>query len=998
VATSTQGFDASTNGGTNANDLCTAAQEKMIWNEYFQQPILPPGIAAGIDIAGGANGDGLANYVPGKPYTFDPTKETWTGCTVEQAEKLLCQATSTSDLIFYGTTNTVGWGEQSPPEVNALFNTNSRQIEQWVLGFGYTGALVGTDANGNTYSVTLNNQLGTLTNKQGQTTDILLNWAVPSSLTPIANAMYEAYRYTYIPTFPPDADAVAAGHVIIGNNGTGGGYFWMTPMNLAIFVNTTVGTQVANSTWGLIDLGLLKLLPFSNSYNLMKLDKVGPTSVTPDVQGLGKMDPNYGKTTTCTYVLGMDFKDFNSQCVQVFNSTTNPSNYAAQNTIAENKLFGSMAHSDEAYTFNIVGVDPQFAGASLAPTAVIADGQHPGDADVAFQLTLDQNILGIISNDWQNNDPTTGVEDLHGLGMLTLEWANLVQHYMQKAYGVTTELGDPKCLAPNSPSAPAGGAKCSGIEGIVTTAPPSLVALPQQTRNALGLAATQQIAAAAPLAQGLKPSTWYSVFCDDAGGVSGGVVQGYNNCWGGTAPFQGAAAYYFDAMQDGVLATGNWGTILSQMPTRDLGSRRFYFQQWILALVKYLQSAGNPNATLAEIDANPVDPNELFFDSNGGGFESGEYVFRNDSNSAMEPPIDLQITTNLTTAVINDFQFGMYNFRGEKAIYTALTQTPGDFPGSENMYLTNMVGSPLMVSTFGTYACAINLDPTNANCGASATAAAVTGPAAPPGYFCPASEQFPAGSGVCPLYTGYAPAFGQSIFNIAAYNASPTAAPFTVDTVGPASQPYPLIESAMITLPIWSNPFDPTTANANDKTISALLPYLPKGAGVGFPVTIDGSRDKFYNTNQFTFTGETIDATLDFEQVPFTNSVDGGITNGYVVRAIESQNYLGLAFACVQASGGPVPTRPTAPAAGEPDVLAVRMYENANDLLNYFATYPAATAACGIEIKYSIYGNYADYISSLQYGVRFGLNPGFGGSVVSDLTLFDPNVTSTLGQ
>ena len=74
------------------------------------------------------------------------------------------------------------------------------------------------------------------------------------------------------------------------------------------------------------------------------------------------------------------------------------------------------------------------------------------------------------------------------------------------------------------------------------------------------------------------------------------------------------------------------------------------------------------------------------------------------------------------------------------------------------------------------------------------------------------------------------------------------------------------------------------------------------------------------------------------------------------------------------------------------------MYENANDLLGYLATYPGATAACGIEVKYSIYGNYADYISSLQYGVRFGLNPGFGGSVVSDLTLFDPNVVATLGQ
>jgi hypothetical protein len=202
----------------------------------------------------------------------------------------------------------------------------------------------------------------------------------------------------------------------------------------------------------------------------------------------------------------------------------------------------------------------------------------------------------------------------------------------------------------------------------------------------------------------------------------------------------------------------------------------------------------------------------------------------------------------------------------------------------------------------------------------------------------------------------------------------------------------------MITVPIWSNPFDPTSAKpATDKTISALLPFLPKGAGVGFPVTIDGSRDKFYNTNQMTFTGETLDATLDFESVAF-NTADGGVTTGNVVRAVESTNYLGLAFACVQTSIGPDAAHPLRVAAGQPDVLAVRMYENADDLLEYLKIYPSATAACGIQIKYSPYGNYADYISSLQYGVRFGLTPGFGGAVVTDLTLFDPNVVATLGQ
>jgi len=74
------------------------------------------------------------------------------------------------------------------------------------------------------------------------------------------------------------------------------------------------------------------------------------------------------------------------------------------------------------------------------------------------------------------------------------------------------------------------------------------------------------------------------------------------------------------------------------------------------------------------------------------------------------------------------------------------------------------------------------------------------------------------------------------------------------------------------------------------------------------------------------------------------------------------------------------------------------MYDNAATILDWLAQHPGAQAACGVQLKYSIYGNYPDYVSSLTNGVRFGLNPGFGGSVVSDVTVFDPNVVASLGQ
>jgi hypothetical protein len=240
-----------------------------------------------------------------------------------------------------------------------------------------------------------------------------------------------------------------------------------------------------------------------------------------------------------------------------------------------------------------------------------------------------------------------------------------------------------------------------------------------------------------------------------------------------------------------------------------------------------------------------------------------------------------------------------------------------------------------------------------------------------------------------PLFTGYAPAFGQSPLHIAANGSPPGAAPVKVE-----STDFALIQSAMVTLPIWSNPFDPTTATPSDKTVSVLVPYVTIGAGTGFPVTIDGSRDKFYNTFTFDLTGTTVDGNVDFEYGPAIDPTTGsGVANGLIVRAMETQNYLGLIFACAELALDPVQA-----SVGGKDILAVRMYQNGQDILTWLVAHPNAQNDCNIQIKYSPYGNYPDYVSSLTNGVRFGLNPGFGGSVVSDVTVFDPNVVASLGQ
>ncbi len=957
----TDDFDASF-GGQTVNDTCTGPQKKALWHNLFQEPIQIPGLAGGIDIAGGYNKDGASGFDASKPFTYDPTKETWVGATVEQAEAVLCQGAA--DSIYTGVTTTIGWGENAPAyEFSAEYNANNRQITDLLFQFGYTGSISATSQDGTTtYSIGLTNLPIQVSVNGATPTPVTLPWTDVPTLQDTVRSIYAAFMFTYAPTYPMDTDCVAANHCEIGNNYTEGGYMFFTPLNIAFFVNNTLAPQPAASTMGLVDLGLLKLLPFSLASTTLKLDNMGlgPLVSLPMIGGT---------SADCEYTLGETFGMFDSTCVQVFGSDT------AQNQIAEHKLLGGMAHNDEAFSFDVLGVDPNFV-ATLADDKVIGDTQTPGPNDVAYRLTVDQYTLGSISNDFVNNDPT-GHEDLHGVGLVILEWANLVQKYMKANHGVTKDIGDATCIA--APQT----AGCSGIEGIITTAPAA--AAPQYPGNALGVNAAINITASYD--GGLKPGTWYSVFCHQFGAADG---TGYGSCDGGdqSGPTGGFGGYLFSQMQYEV--QNHYGT-LANTPA-DLASRRFYFQQWILALVKYLKSADDPNATLLTIDSNVVDPNNLFFDSAGGGFETGTYVETSTVNSKMQAPTALSVTTNLTTSVINDFDFERYNFRGEKALYTAMTSTPGDLPGSEPLYVSNIVGAPILATEYAAFAanpvagtpdtryeCATNTDPNNPDCGYAAANPATGSPAS----YAIVAPTVTDALGTHPLYQGYQGAFGQSVLAIAANGSAPPPSPITINPTG-----FELIHSAQVTMPVFTNPFDPTTAQTG--MITVLVPYQPEGANVGFPVTIDGSRDKFYNTYNVDLTGTTVNGNVDYEYINNTSS-DGGVVSTLVIRAFETQSYLGLVFAC---DSGPIGGDPSQP----DDILAVRMYDNSSVLLNWIGENPDAATACGLQIKYSIYGNYADYISFLNSGVRFGLNPGFGGSVISDVTLFDPNVVASLGQ
>jgi hypothetical protein len=932
------------NGGTNANDICTPDQVKAARSKYFSAPILPPGLAAGLDIAGGAHGDGASGYDPLQQFHYDPTQESWTGATVEMAEKILCQGYA--DSIYYGVTNTLGWGDQQ--EVSVMYNSSNRQITDILLQTGYEGSVDATSSDGKKqYSIKLNNAPIQVT-QNGQTTSLIIKWSDAVLLNRFANDLYDALRHQFIPDFPADADCVAAGHCIVGNNLGQGGYFWFTPINLAFFVNTTVGTDIVNSTPTLIDLGKLKLLGFSTASVLMKLDAggEGPVAVTTNVYSTGK---------DCRYRLGMTYADFRGNCAEPFSDPM-------KNKVEENKLFGSIGHDAESYSFDIQGIDPNFT-ATLPDNKIVGDKDRPVDADIAYELNVDQEALGKVANDYVNND-TTKAQDWHGVGLVTLEWANIVQKYLRANYGVNSDLGDPACVAHPSRSATPGKI-CSGIEGIVTTAPTtSIPAGSNMHVNALGATAildpNSQFGA---IAVGLKPGTWYSYFCTDGAGISGNPVtgeslSGYQNCYGTSALYNG---YYIDTMQ--YMVTQAFGN--TPVPN-ELTSRRFYFKMWIFALIKYFQVADNATATLAQVDAATIDGDNLFFDSAGGGFDFAEYVDRHSVNSnGGQPPTDVSMAVNLQTSVMNNFNFSRHNYRGEKALYTVLTENPMDKPGAEKVLLTNLVGSSVLKSTYGTYDCAINTDPMMCN-----------------GMLAPAdaSGKLLLDDNGQPLLTAYKGAFGQTFLHLPALGEPPTLSTMTVNAPG-----FELLASAMVAVPLWGDPFDPSTAAqapAGHNSMSVLLPYYPRGAGVGFPVTVDGSRDKFYNTLNVDFSGETITASLDFEVAQGTGP------QAIIPRAIETTDFLGLVFLCAEPNA----------TTGRPDVLAVRMYTNSQDILDWFTEHPAGMNDCDVVYKYSIYGNYPDYITSRANGVRLGINPGYGGGVVTDVTVFDPNVVAALGE
>jgi hypothetical protein len=911
--------------GTNKQILCDGPTTQKTWAAAFSKPVLPPQSAGGIDIAGGPS---------------------WQGLTIEDAEDPkkggLCQSTNAGDIFGNGTLANY-WGDNA--ELVANYRVSNHKIIGMLLRPGYLGTINLTSRDKkHTYTIPISTQV----QKDGVNWD--LHWATTKNFLDEASELYDAMIATFAPSFPQDTDCQSSRRCIIGSFGDVA-YFYVPALGSALWIPNRNAAQPAPSILNRIDQDLAKVMPYSFADPYLKLDAVGPVGLG------GKLGT---ATAACTLTMGLAYGDFLQNCVQ---NSGDP----AKDQTELNKLLGGLTHGTERFHFDVQGVDVNFTDNRLGPEAIVSDTDLPAATDTATDFAIDQSTLGRFANDRVGNDPTAA-RDNHGAGLVYLEYARLVQDGLAKYFpGNEKTLGDPKCLAPAvDPTNPVYPTGCTGFEGFI-----SHYASAAFPRNAVGHDLSTKISAGYD--GGLKPGHLQAAFCLDATGVA----TDYQLCTSPTGSSRGdivgSNGDLFATSFNRVLA------VMGQNKVTNLPSEaqdvRFFFRLYVIALLKYLTVAGDPaKETPDGVHGVVIDPDNLFFDSIGAGqFEIGEYVDRRFASKTVDP-IDIVVTADVKNGIFNSYDFSRDILRGETALYVSMLENQADGVGQENTaLLTNMFGSPILNTAWKdipdpanpsgpplatAYYCATTLD--KAKC--TITSGGATTTYTPP---LDAKGNVIVDETGRPLLAPYKGAFG-----ISRTSWTLGTTPVTV------SKTLDAIQQAVIKIPLHKDPYDQTSdPPPGPPALSILVPWAPKQPGIGFPVALTGTRDKFIETYQLDLSGNTISANIDYDVV-----LDGNgnpvKTGDITLKAVETTDFLGNVFLCKDDVSK--------------DLLAVEMYTPVATILEWLAAHPGTYQSCGIIIRYSPYGNYADFITSLTNGVRLGITQGGGFGRVVDVTLFTP--------
>jgi hypothetical protein len=559
-------------------------------------------------------------------------------------------------------------------------------------------------------------------------------------------------------------------------------------------------------------------------------------------------------------------------------------------------------------------------------------------------------------------------------------------------------IGDPAC-ADTNPGGPAAG--CTGLETIITTAPQTFITATQTlgvgtstvtpaelvTLVNSGLPAGTPILATdnAPPAialqsLGMRPGTPNISFCPNH--------TDYSVC---PTTYQGETIPTAVARITAILGKGN----KANLPI-DAQDARFFFKAYVTALLEYLKAEGTATAmskdpslvTIADIDATPLDLYNLFFDSIGAGqFEQAEYIERQYSQDP-DPananiPLDFVFSADVIHGIMNGYDFSKYLYRGEHALYQSMIDETDNnvhqIASQDNALLTNMFGSPVIRAgwadhtadsgaKYTAYYCATNNDPVP--CAGQVAPLDANGKvlmdytgtqpflAAYPGAFTGAATAFTLGGGVNPSV--------------------PVPVTFVKGSGDTGTGTFQSIQAAYVQIPLHQNPYDLTSApqlGGGPTAASALVDWVPKQPGIGFPLAQDGQREQLIETAAMDFSGEQITANIDYD---FQLDATGNPTTKILFLAVETTDFLGDIFVCQDPN--------------TKDLLTARMYTSVSTVLQWIAAHPTAYSTCQLVMQYSPYENYLDYVNSLANGVRLSSTQGGGYGRIVDGTLFDPTL------
>jgi hypothetical protein len=903
-------------------EICSAAQKQQRWAAMLDAPIEPPRRYAGLDMA---------------------KNDLWEGLTIEDAEQINCQSTNMQP-VDPGSGQSY-WGDNQ--EVQFEYDLGTHIVNGMFLGLGYTGkmAFKGRACPPNTsaalaakacphandaYEIHIGVP-GILKNAAGsgwQT--FLIHWDDQTQSDLDITELYDAAIATFSPETRQDANCNQSGAcLVLSDDGSGNAIFGFRP--LAVYFTSYAHTPqpVISTPYQLYNY-FVKAEPYSNAPVVLKLDWDGPTAHT-------MLGPGLSPSVDCTLRLGQTFGDLVDHCVRVANDAKiDEQNY--------NKLVGGRTHDLEAFSFNVIGVNQNFA--RLSPDSFdgagapifLKDTDVPDRADVAVDWTFDVRAQGAVQNDLGPG----GDLDMHGTGLVFREYARLVQADLARYVGPAHTLGAPECLTADSSAAAPG---CTGFEGLMIPGPAPAGTDPVVAKMYAGTSDPY-------VRSYLKPGDPRALFCNDP------ATQ--NDC---NATVDGPGGPLWDASLVRVILVLGKGDLF-KLPA-DVRDRRYFFRWYSIALIKYLKAVARhgTRATPEDVAAEPIDLESLFFDNNfQAAFDKAEYVDRSFMDAAHPIPVDFEYGSD--TKVANQQYTNWFRrlTRPERAVYASLRTNPARPLGSENnVLLTNLFGSPVLQAMYSSWACALG----------TAEKSACSGEPAP------LAEKNLNGDPLLSMYPG---AWGTTVW--ARGQADPKRGEATIRIV----EKYPDLQAAKVEVPQLANPYDRTSKAT---PIQVLVPWKPKLPGVGFTVPVSGSRDKAIVTAQLDFGGITSTYLVDYDDAldpdtgaPYVDAPTGAAagaagkpTGAIRILAIETQDFLGEVFLCRDPKTG--------------DLLHARMYSSAGTILDWLSSHPGATDACDIVVRYSPYNNYPDYITSRANGVKLSISQGTGFGRVVDAMLYD---------